>query len=342
MKPAAHSAHSAHPSSPDRRSDPAPEHPIPETAFTEPSGTETCRSENTEPPASECPPKVSIIVPVYNVAELLPVCLESLLAQTLQAIEIVCVDDGSTDRSLEVLRRYAARDARVRVLSQENKRQGAARNAGFDAARGEYVLYVDADDWIDPDSCEKLYGAAVRHRADMACGSICRHRGRSLRWRNRFTEEAVYDAPAARFEAVSCPPQFYVLHKLMRRAKLLELGLRFEEGVQYEDVGYLARALGEMGWLVTVPGPAYHYVSRRSSTVKSRQTARKQAERYRALHDFIAYADRIGVPLQPRYRSITKRFYGCFGVTILKLKECDGRLTWRLFDWIPVWHSKIG
>ena len=111
---------------------------------------------------------------------------------------------------------------------------------------------------------------------------------------------------------MACPPQFYVLHKLMRRAKLLELGLRFEEGVQYEDVGYLARALGEMGWLVTVPGPAYHYVSRRSSTVKSRQTARKQAERYRALHDFIAYADRIGVPLQPRYRSITKRFYGCF------------------------------
>lgn len=283
---------------------------------------------------------MSIVVPVYNVAELLPVCLESLLAQTLRQIEIICVDDGSTDRSLEVLRRYEARDSRVRVLAQRNKRQGGARNTGFDAATGEYILYVDADDWIDPDSCELLYAAARRYDADMACGSICRHHGGRLRWRNRFEVERLYDEPAARFAVCSSPPNFCSVYKLLRRSRLLELGLRFEEEVQYEDVGYLARALYGLERLVTVPGPVYHYVARSDSTVKGRQTPRKQAEHYRALRDFRDFADRIGLQLKPRYRSITKRSYGCCGATLLKLKERDGRLTWLLLGLLPIWRSK--
>lgn len=105
-------------------------------------------------------PKVSVIIPVYNVEPFLVRCLDSVVGQTLRDIEIICVDDGSPDRSIDILNRYAAEDARIRVISQENRGLGGARNRGFDAATGEFVLYVDSDDWIDPAYCERLYEAA--------------------------------------------------------------------------------------------------------------------------------------------------------------------------------------
>ena len=97
-------------------------------------------------------PKVSIIIPVYNVEPFLARCLDSVVGQTLRGIEIICVDDGSPDRSIDILNRYAAQDDRIRVISQDNR--------GFDAATGEFILFVDSDDWIDPAYCERLYEAA--------------------------------------------------------------------------------------------------------------------------------------------------------------------------------------
>ena len=100
--------------------------------------------------------KVSIIIPVYNAAEFLPKCLDSCLNQTLQEIEIICIDDGSTDNSLEILNQYAQKDDRIIVLHQENQRQAIARNNGMKIARGFFIEFVDADDWIEPDTCECL------------------------------------------------------------------------------------------------------------------------------------------------------------------------------------------
>lgn len=121
-------------------------------------------------------PKVSVIIPVYNVEPFLARCLDSVVGQTLREIEIVCVDDGSPDRSIDILRRYAAGDNRIRVISQENRGLGGARNRGFDAATGEYILFVDSDDWIDPAYCERLYEAARATGADVACASMLKIR----------------------------------------------------------------------------------------------------------------------------------------------------------------------
>ena len=91
-------------------------------------------------------PKISIVIPVYNAADYLPQTLESVLGQSLRDIEVICVDDGSTDRSLAILHDFAARDKRVRVLQQENRHAGIARNTGLEASSGEYVHFLDADD----------------------------------------------------------------------------------------------------------------------------------------------------------------------------------------------------
>ena len=112
-------------------------------------------------------PRVSVILPVYNVEGYLGECLDSILAQTLKAIEVICVDDGSTDGSPRILEDYAARDARVRVIRQANAGAGPARNTGLAAATGDYVAFADPDDWCRKDMLELLLTEAERHDCDM-------------------------------------------------------------------------------------------------------------------------------------------------------------------------------
>ena len=286
------------------------------------------------------PPKVSVIIPVYNVERLLPRCLDSVVAQTLRDIEIICVDDGSPDRSADILQRYASQDDRIRVISQENRGLGGARNRGFDAATGEYILYVDSDDRIDPDCCEKLYAAAVETGADVACCSIRKIRPSYEKWTVRYDRMQTVSDVQEKFRTCCCPPDFYVMNKLMRREMLLRLGLRFREQVCFEDVEYTMRVLAESGLLVTVPGTAYHYIFNSGSITKSSQTPKKQEDRYRAHKAFVAYADAHGIRLDKRRRRIARRFWSLGGVTLLKIRECDGRETWRLFDAIPVFFKR--
>lgn len=285
-------------------------------------------------------PKVSVIIPVYNVEPFLARCLDSVVGQTLREIEIVCVDDGSPDRSIDILRRYAAVDDRIRVISQENRGLGGARNRGFDAAAGEYILFVDSDDWIDPAYCERLYDAARATGADVACASMLKIRPSYSKWTIRYTQRVEVTDAVEKFRVCRCPPDFYVMNKLLRREMLLRLGLRFRERVCYEDVEYTMRVLGEGGTLVTVPDVVYRYMVNGASITKSRQTPKKQLDRYLAHKALVAYADARGIPLDARFRRVTRRVYDRWGLTWLKIKECDGRSTWRLFDLIPIWSKR--
>ena len=111
--------------------------------------------------------KVSVIIPVFNVAPFLPTCLNSCLNSTLQEIEFICVNDGSTDNSLDILQQYAQKDPRFTILSQENMGQGVARNKAIQMAQGEYIAFVDPDDYIEPTLFEKTYNFALQNQADV-------------------------------------------------------------------------------------------------------------------------------------------------------------------------------
>ncbi len=112
-------------------------------------------------------PKVSVIIPVYNVEEYLHQCLDSVRNQTLKEIEIICVDDSSTDSSLEILKEYAAKDNRITVLTQKNLHAGVARNAGLCVAKGEYLSFLDSDDFFELDMLEKIYQNAKKNKSDL-------------------------------------------------------------------------------------------------------------------------------------------------------------------------------
>ena len=117
---------------------------------------------------------ISIIVPVYNVASYLPQCLDSLVNQTYRDVEIICVNDGSTDGSLSILQEYAQKDERIKIISRENRGISCSRNEALDIAQGEWTMFVDSDDWIDINTCESALNLALQHHADVVMWAYVR------------------------------------------------------------------------------------------------------------------------------------------------------------------------
>ena len=131
-------------------------------------------------------PKVSVIIPIYNTALYLSEALDSICNQTLKEIEIILVNDGSTDNSLNILKKY---EPNIILINQENLGQSIARNEGIEIAKGEYVAFVDSDDWVDLDFFEKLYNTAKNHNADIAVAGIIRLHKFGKKFHLKFTEE---------------------------------------------------------------------------------------------------------------------------------------------------------
>jgi glycosyltransferase EpsH len=112
-------------------------------------------------------PDISIIIPVYKAEQYLRQCLDSIVNQTHQNIEIICVNDGSPDKSLEILQDYDKKDSRIRIIDQKNQGASSARNNGIELSTGRYIMFVDADDWIDRETCEMTYAMAENNHADI-------------------------------------------------------------------------------------------------------------------------------------------------------------------------------
>ncbi len=194
-------------------------------------------------------PLVSIVIPVYNGARDLAQCLDSLLEQTYRNIEVICVDDGSTDDTPALLSRYAERDNRVRVLQQENAGPGVARNRGIDAAQGEYLYCFDADDWCENTLVEKAVALLERTGTDMAVLPHCEFderigRPTPIPWavrREKFPNEVISwrDNPNWIFE--SC--QNFPWNKMLRMDFVRRNNLRYQEIYLTEDLMFAGPAL---------------------------------------------------------------------------------------------------
>lgn len=139
-------------------------------------------------------PLVSIICPIYNVEEYLPMCLDSILNQTYQNIELVCVNDGSPDNCGQIIKKYAAMDERILAITQKNQGLSAARNTGMRYAHGEYTMFVDSDDWIEAETCEAAVGVALKYDADLVMWSYVREYGQDLKEKYMFwKDESIFE-----------------------------------------------------------------------------------------------------------------------------------------------------
>lgn len=277
--------------------------------------------------------KVSIIVPVYNVEKYLRKCLDSLINQTLKDIEIICINDGSTDKSLEILEEYKNRDSRIILLNQENSGQSVARNRGIEIAKGEYLGFVDPDDWIDLDYYEKLYNAASTNNTDIAVGGIIRVTGIKKKKFLNFEKETITDNTNLKFELCDVPEKSYVWNKIYKTEKLKEIGLEFEKGIFYEDCIFTPQALFFLEKMVTVPNIYYYYLRRGNSTVKQRSEKANADNVYahKKANDFIKEHNIDISSHEPK----TYRFK-IFGVTIFKIRQIGKRKQYALFNIIKI------
>lgn len=195
-------------------------------------------------------PIVSVIIPCYNAEKNLMQCIESICSQTLEQMEIICVDDGSTDSTLEILHSYQEKDPRIRVIQQKNAGAGAARNVGLDCASGEYLSFLDADDFFEPDMLEKAVAAAEKWQADY----IVFHADRYYSAQNRYEEMpwSVRDEdlpPYMPFSYRQLTDNIFLSFvgwawdKLFRRSFVLEHQLRFQEQRTTNDMLFVFSAL---------------------------------------------------------------------------------------------------
>ena len=219
-------------------------------------------------------PKASVIVPVYNVEAYLEKCVQSILRQTEQNFELLLVDDGSTDSSGQLCEELAKKDSRIRVIHQENQGLGGARNTGIREAKGDWLLLVDSDDWIEPEILEKSLEAGLREEADMVMFPF-----RSVDEEGR--ELAVFRENVPLDRALSLKERKDVLltapvawNKLYRTAFFRETGLAYPSRVWYEDIRTTPKLMALARRMVFLGDIGYNYLQRQGSIMNSGKVAR--------------------------------------------------------------------
>lgn len=209
---------------------------------------------------------ISVIVPVYNVEPYLRKCLDSIVAQTYTDLEILVIDDGSTDRCGEICDSYAERDPRIRVFHTENRGLSAARNLGLDNARGEYIGFVDSDDWIEPDMYEYLAQVVEQKRADVVeCGEFLEYPGKTIEKKRILCGEYDEDIIPLYIKGVITTT---VWNKLWNR-KCFD-NIRFPNNRIYEDIATTYRVLASAERIHVLAESKYHYRRREGSLSKVR------------------------------------------------------------------------
>ena len=204
---------------------------------------------------------VSIIVPVYNVKEYVVKCIESIIAQTYKNIEIIIVDDGSTDGSGEICDSF--HDSRIKILHKKNGGLSSARNTGLDVASGKFICFIDSDDYIDVDMIESLYKTCKAYESDM---SICRYHivGSNISDECEMSDKLhVYSGIEALEEMLKGKIKSLAWNKMYRKEIFTDI--RFPEGMVYEDIYIMHKLFLKCKRIVTIPNKAYYYVWRDGS-----------------------------------------------------------------------------
>jgi CDP-glycerol glycerophosphotransferase (TagB/SpsB family)/glycosyltransferase involved in cell wall biosynthesis len=251
-------------------------------------------------------PRVSVVVPVYNVAAYLEACLESLAQQTMTDLEIIMVDDGSTDESPVIAERFVARDERFRLVRQTNAGLGAARNRGIDQSTGEFLAFVDSDDVLPRRAYEALLGALDRTSSDFATGNIRRLTSlgttRATFLANAFARERlethITRLPSLTADRLAC-------NKLFRRSFWDQHGFRFPEGVRNEDIPVIMSAHYLAGSVDVVAETVYLWRRREGGDLSGSQ----RRVGAKALRDRVAAVDHVSRFLADRGMTEAKAVY---------------------------------
>ncbi len=278
--------------------------------------------------------KLSLIIPVYNTAEYLEKCIRSAMDQTYKNIEIICVDDGSSDGSETILDRLAEEDSRVIVIHQKNAGESAARNVGINLISGDYFGFMDCDDWIEPDMYERLIDSLEKNEVDIACG------GWFEEFKDRTVEVGCLDKPEK--DVFDWQQLMYYIYKRDRyrafgymwdkvyRIHLLKdengKAIRFDETmVLGADITFLAKMGTNAKTVSYIDTPFYHYRQRETSGTFSKNVKHRMGA-IRAYEETIELLKSKGAWQETI--DYAKRFLGyhciLIGQTAIGINDMDG------------------
>lgn len=204
-------------------------------------------------------PKVSILVPIYNVESYLAQCLQSLVDQSLPDLEIICINDGSTDSSLQIAQEFADNDLRIRIINKQNTGYGDSMNLGLQEAKGEYIGILEPDDWIDEDAFATLYQAAKQHQADVVKANFFRVKNdHDLSKVEEITSEKIVHPQKDR-EVFQFMPAIW--SAIYRREFLLDNNINFlpTPGASYQDLSFSFKVWTLAETVVLLPRAFVHY-----------------------------------------------------------------------------------
>ena len=232
--------------------------------------------------------KVSIIIPVYNTSEYLHQCLDSAVNQTLKEIEIIVIDDASTDNSLEIIRQYERQDGRIRVIAfEENRGNGFGRNEAMRQATGAYLMFLDSDDWLDENAVDIVYRKAITQAFDVVMyGHISHHTdSRKNKTSQLVCQPTLADNDPDFFKylmqqrkGLSCMPWQY----LIERKLAMSNDILFSEGIYFEDVIFTIKAAYYAKSIAVLKLPLYNY-RRREGSITTSASKKKIADMFASL-----------------------------------------------------------
>lgn len=263
---------------------------------------------------------ISIIIPVYNVELYLEECLISVTEQSYRNLEIILVDDGSTDKSLWIMQKFAERDDRIRIISQINNGASSARNRGISISTGKYILFVDSDDFIEKYAVEKLYERTVETQSDITVGSLCYYFANGYRIPafkrtnelNDITIEGT-DCFISLIENNVYPPLVYLY--FIRRKLVLDKKLFFKEGVTHEDELWCLKALCYAPQVSLIQSFHYLYRQREGSITNSENIEFRIKSYYTVANEIDAFIKIFAV----ENSSTSKELIGCIYIKIFRM-----------------------
>ena len=284
----------------------------------------------------------SVIIPVYNVEPDLRECLASVSHQTFADWEAICVNDGSTDSSADILSEYAARDIRIRVVSQPNGGLSAARNTGLDNAHGEYILFLDSDDWLESNTLEIIDNnlqspTSDLQPLDMLCFGGRRYDEATSTYKPAdVLTHTTYSSGMDYYNANALVPRDFafvcVVLRCYRRQFLLDNNLLFREGILHEDNLFTPQACLYAKTVNVIPDTLYNYRVRPGSIMTTR-SLRSRQDMIRIANDLSAlFSTQSGIDRSVIYRAVTHHYQAAFvGASRDEVRQLLPLIDWGLY-----------
>ena len=288
-------------------------------------------------------PLISVIVPIYMIERYLGICVESIINQTYKNLEIILVDDGGKDRCAEICDLYASKDPRIKVIHKPNGGLVSGRKAGLEASHGEYISYVDGDDWIGPGFIESLYIFVSQANADMGCAGQRRDLFDKSEHFTNTIPSGVYEGEALEElwkNMISCGDFYrpgittYVWNKLFKREILFDAQMAVDNRITIgEDAAVTYPALMKCKRVVVTDNTAYHYRQREDSMLKQSASFANEAEKLRYLYEYlIGWAKGLSDNKAEKYNLVSQTDDYLLSICIMR---SGGRLpqdTYSTFD----------